>query len=26
MVAFLRQNTLKSNSGGPTTEIIGCGR
>jgi predicted outer membrane repeat protein len=24
MVAFLRQNTLKSNSGGPTTEIIAC--
>jgi predicted outer membrane repeat protein len=24
MVAFLRQNTLKSNSGGPATEIVGC--
>lgn len=24
MVTFLRQNTLKSNSGGPATEIAGC--
>ena len=24
MVAFLRQNTLKSNSGGPVIEIVGC--
>jgi predicted outer membrane repeat protein len=24
MVAFLRKNTLKSNSGGPATEIVGC--
>jgi hypothetical protein len=24
MVAFLRQNTLKSNSGGPAIEIVGC--
>lgn len=25
MVTFLRQNTLKSNSGGPATEVVDCG-